>query len=321
MPIVRCTGCDQPYDVPPAVATKLPSSIARCTCGKLLFGNREVLVNQALTHGDLPEIDVSVYRVDDVPSTPSEPPLEAPFSEGEPISVRINAMGAGRKIDDVFTIDQAPLYIGRMGCHVQIEDAELSIRHCRIERRDGELWVVDEGSHTGTYMDGEAIAEARLGDGVRLIRAGGALVAVETTEEKGQLVEPVTLATEKLLEGSPLLMKKLLERGARSAREANETRLVLVCVEGPCSGNEYDIPPEGGIVGRQGTVRIPDEFLSRKHFAFIRDEEDGTLRIRDLGSSNGTFLNTLPARDTRVRDGDEVRAGYSVFRLERRNLG
>ena len=320
MPIVRCSDCDQPYDIPPAVATKLPSSLARCSCGKLLFGNREFLVNQALTHGDLPEIDVSAYRLEKMPEADPAMQDEEPVMSGNPLGVRINAMGAGRKIDEVFIIDRAPLYIGRMGCHVQIEDAELSIRHTRIERRGGDLWVVDEGSHTGTFMDGEPVGEARLLEGVHLIRAGGALVAAERTDEDGKLVEPVEIATEKLLQASPLLMKKLLEKGARSAREASESRLVLVCIEGPCSGQEYDIPAEGGIVGRQGTIRIPDEFLSRKHFAFIRDQEDGTLRIRDLGSSNGTFLNTLPARDTRVQSGDEVRAGYSVFRLERRSL-
>ena len=29
--------------------------------------------------------------------------------------------------------------------------------------------------------------------------------------------------------------------------------------------------------------------------------------VRDLGSRNGTFLNTLPAKNTKVHSGDEIR--------------
>ncbi len=77
------------------------------------------------------------------------------------------------------------------------------------------------------------------------------------------------------------------------------------------------MPPTGLIVGREGHVRVPDEFLSRKHFEVVPDP-DGIVRVRDLGSRNGTFLNTLPARNTKVHAGDEIRAGLNRFRIERR---
>ena len=65
---------------------------------------------------------------------------------------------------------------------------------------------------------------------------------------------------------------------------------------GPLDGQEFEIPPSGLVVGREGHVRVPDEFLSRRHFEVV-PEADGTIRVRDLGSRNGTFLNTLPARE------------------------
>ena len=73
----------------------------------------------------------------------------------------------------------------------------------------------------------------------------------------------------------------------------------------------------GLVVGREGHVRVPDEFLSRRHFEVARDEE-GVIRVRDLGSRNGTFLNTLPARNTKVHAGDEIRAGVNRFKIEQR---
>jgi len=43
-----------------------------------------------------------------------------------------------------------------------------------------------------------------------------------------------------------------------------------------------------------------------------------TIRVRDLGSRNGTFLNTLPAHNTKIQGGDEIRAGVHRFRVEQR---
>lgn len=321
MPLIRCPKCSRPYDFPPAVAVKLPSSVARCSCGELLFGNKETLIKELFSSGDIEEIDVSQYEVDpdSIPQVTTEQELP-PSTEGAPRSVRVVARGADKSINEVYTIDKDPLLIGRMGCHIEIDDAELSIRHCEVARVGTDLVLRDLDSHTGTFIDGEPVSERVLGDRMHLVRAGGALVCLEPTDETGKTVEALEIQTEKLLAASPLVMKKLLERGAREAKEATETRLVLVCTKGPCAGQEFDVPPEGGIVGRKGTVKIPDEYLSRKHFAFFRDEDDGALRIRDLGSSNGTYLNTLPARDTKVQDGDEIRAGYSEFRLEKRPI-
>lgn len=99
---------------------------------------------------------------------------------------------------------------------------------------------------------------------------------------------------------------------------AAPSRAVLVCTDGPLSGQEFEIPPTGLVVGREGHVRVADEFLSRRHFELLRDV-DGSIRVRDLGSRNGTFLNTVPARDTLVRAGDEIRAGENAFRIEQRD--
>ena len=111
----------------------------------------------------------------------------------------------------------------------------------------------------------------------------------------------------------------LAAKARRDARRepAAAARVVLVCVEGPLAGQEFEIPQGGLVVGREGHVRVPDEFLSRRHFEVAR-EEDGVVRVRDLGSRNGTFLNTLPARNTKVHTGDEIRAGVNRFKIEQR---
>jgi pSer/pThr/pTyr-binding forkhead associated (FHA) protein len=126
-------------------------------------------------------------------------------------------------------------------------------------------------------------------------------------------VQPTRLRTTEMMDES-MLAKKI---AAREAEPDGPKRNILVCIDGPLSGQEFEIPPGGLIVGREGHVRVPDEFLSRKHFEVAPDAE-GHIRVRDLGSRNGTFLNTLPAQNTKVHSGDEIRAGNNRFRIEQR---
>ncbi|HSN67718.1 MAG TPA: FHA domain-containing protein [Thermoanaerobaculia bacterium] len=317
MPILRCQKCDQAYDVPPAVAVQLPSALARCSCGELLIGLREVLAARVAAGAEVEELDLSRYRIattgDETRLAPDEPAPAALRTR----NVRVIARAREATVERIFTVGEIPLIIGRRGAHIELDDAELSIRHFQIEVRGEQLYVRDCDSHTGTFLDGEPITEAPLEDGMHLVRAGSALICVEPTEDEGVPVEPIELPADALREASPALMKKLFEAGARKMQSSAPRKRFLVAVEGPATGREYEIPAAGLVVGREGDVRPPDEFLSRKHFSIVLDEE-GNVRIKDLGSRNGTFLNTLPARNTKVQPGDQIRAGTSVFRIDER---
>ncbi|MFN2442927.1 MAG: FHA domain-containing protein [Thermoanaerobaculia bacterium] len=316
MPLLRCQRCDLAYEVPAAVAVRLPTSLARCSCGELI-GLREVLAARFATAGDLEELDLSGFVVLTPLIGGEEPAIEEEeISEAVPRNVRVIARGAEDSTDAIFTVSDHPLVIGRRGAHVELDDAELSIRHCEIAVRGASLVLRDCDSHTGTFLDGEPVTEALLTEGMHLVRAGSALICVEPTEEAGVPVEPIEFSSENLREASPALMKKLLESGARKMRQGIRHHM-LVGIEGPAKGREYPIPVRGLIVGREGDVRVPDEFLSRKHFSLVIDEQ-GWVRIKDLESRNGTFLNTLPARNTKIHPGDQIRAGQSVFRVEDR---
>lgn len=314
MPLIRCPKCGQAYDVPGVIAVRLPNSIATCHCGEWLSGSKAAVLARLMDVDQIREIDMKPYRVD----TPAESaePARADLHEApaRPRSVRIVVRGANQSINTIFTIHEHPLWIGRKGCHIELPEAELSIRHCSISVRGENLVVRDADSHMGTFLDGQEIDEAVIGEGTHLLRVGSALVSVEPTGEAGVPVQPIALETASVLDEAQLAQK------ARAARATQPvaTRAVLVCLEGPLSGQEFEIPPAGLVIGREGHVRVPDEFLSRKHFEVVRDE-DGTIRVRDLGSRNGTFLNTLPAKNTKVHQGDEITAGVNRFRIENRS--
>ena len=305
MPLIRCQKCGQAYDVPGVVAVRLPNSIATCVqCGEWLSGSKAALLARLLDPSEIKEIDLAPYRVD---SSPEPEPVVHP---GSPRSVRIVARGAKESVNTVFTIGEHPLWIGRKGCHVELSEAELSLRHCSISLRGDELVLRDAGSHMGTFLDGQQVTEAVIGDGVHLVRVGSALISVEPTGERGTMVEPIS-------DDAAVADESDVFRRLQEQPDVDHGRPVLVCVEGPLTGQEFEIPITGLVVGREGHVRVPDEFLSRRHFEVLPDP-DGSIRVRDLGSRNGTFLNTLPAKDTKVRRGDEIRAGVNRFRIEHR---
>jgi pSer/pThr/pTyr-binding forkhead associated (FHA) protein len=312
MPHIRCSKCGQAYNVPDAIAVLLPNSMATCVCGEWIAGSKAAVLARLLNPDEVKEIDLRPYKVDRAeearaPRAPAAPP-------GQPRSVRVNARSGGKSIDRIFTIGQHPLWIGRKGCHIDIDEADLDIRHCSIGLQGDQMVVRDSDSHMGTFLDGQRVTEAALNDGVHLLRVGAALVSLEPTDEPGQPVQPVRLQTTEMLDES-MLAKKLRER-EEAAGEPK--RNILVCISGPLNGQEFEIPPNGLVVGREGHVRVPDEFLSRKHFEVVPDPE-GNIRVRDLGSRNGTFLNSLPAQNTKVRGGDEIRAGVNRFLIEQRS--
>ena len=317
MPLIRCQKCGQAYDVPGVVAVRLPNSIATCVCGEWLSGSKAALLARLMHPEEIREIDMRPYRVDrPLDAASSEPaPRDEPPPAGAPRSLRVIARGARESVNTIFTIGSHPLWIGRRGCHVELEEAELSIRHCSISLRGDQLVLRDADSHMGTFLDGQSVDEAVVGDGVHILRVGNALVSIEPTDEQGVAVEPIRLDAETVTDESELAKK--LQQRSRAVAAQSAKRRILVCVEGPLVGQEFEIPPTGLVVGREGHVRVPDEFLSRKHFEVLPDPE-GAIRVRDLGSRNGTFLNTLPATNTKVQGGDEIRAGVNRFRIEER---
>jgi len=313
MPLIRCAKCGQAYDVPGVIAVRLPNSIATCACGEWLSGSKAALLARLGNPDGVKEVDLQPYKVRRAETpAPSVDPHEAP-TLGVPRSIRVIARGAHDPINTVFTIGLHPLWIGRAGSHVELAEAELSIRHCSISLIGNNLVVRDAESHMGTFLDGQQIKEAVITDGMHLLRAGSALVTIEPTDEKGIPVEPIRLDVPKPIEEAELVHKIT----QRTAAQKTSTRPVLICIGGPLNGQEFEIPPSGLVVGREGHVRVPDEFLSRRHFE-VGPDPDGIIRVRDLGSRNGTYLNTLPAQNTKVQGGDEIRAGVNRFRIEHR---
>jgi adenylate cyclase len=101
--------------------------------------------------------------------------------------------------------------------------------------------------------------------------------------------------------------------GAPAAPQPVPPRLILKGLTG--DSTEYPLG-ENNVLGRSTTasVRLADREVSRKHSQI--DKEGGDFVLRDLGSSNGTFLNGKRIYGpTKLKDGDEVLIGTSKMEL------
>ena len=87
----------------------------------------------------------------------------------------------------------------------------------------------------------------------------------------------------------------------------------LVALAGPLCGEAFPIDGPEWVVGRDPANRlsIPDRLISRRHCAVTL--ADGRYHLRDLGSSNGTFVNGIPVEARVLEHGDRIRAGDSVL--------
>ena len=175
-------------------------------------------------------------------------------------------------------------------------DPWLAPLHVTFSLRDGRLFVRDEGSAGGTYLRLRGLSvPLRPGDsfalGDQLLRFGGALPTPSPPAPDG---------TRRL--GSP--------------RPPGQALLLEERLAGGVTGRVWVRSGPSVTLGRAGcAVNLGDDpFLSQAHAELLL-EGDGTARLRDLGSANGTFVRLPPRAERELRDGDLVRVGRQVLRV------
>lgn len=89
-------------------------------------------------------------------------------------------------------------------------------------------------------------------------------------------------------------------------------QVVLVMFKGD-QRRSFSITRDTTVIGRREDcdLRIPLGDVSRKHCRLIKDGE--TLRIEDLGSSNGTYINGERVQQAELTAGDTLQVGPVVF--------
>ena len=88
----------------------------------------------------------------------------------------------------------------------------------------------------------------------------------------------------------------------------------LIVIKGPDEGRQFDLPPgEPVSIGRDRNNRLVlhDTEVSRRHAEIA--PHNGSFHIRDVGSANGTLVNTQPVREVPLNPGDHITLGQTIL--------
>lgn len=91
----------------------------------------------------------------------------------------------------------------------------------------------------------------------------------------------------------------------------------ITAKSGKAKGTSWVVTPQPLVFGRDiaSDIKVNDPLVSRRHCEVWLDG-DG-MYLKDLGSSNATFVNGEPVTEARLRPGDEVAVGSAIFLVTR----
>jgi pSer/pThr/pTyr-binding forkhead associated (FHA) protein len=225
--------------------------------------------------------------------TASAPPPAQVAASGAKLVVVAQDGSPGRE----YALSGQQTDIGRSdGAILLPNDPYVSPRHARVIDREGRWFVRDLGSTNGVYVRLRAPQKLQHGD---LVLIGLEVLRFEVVSDAEKGLGPAVEQDTQVF-GSPMLPR--------------HGRLCQRTVEG-VTRDVYYVSKDEVVIGREAgdVVFTSDPFMSRRHAAVVR-ERDGSFTLRDLGSSNGTYIAIRG--EVPLADGDHVRVGQHLFRLE-----
>lgn len=117
--------------------------------------------------------------------------------------------------------------------------------------------------------------------------------------------------------------RKLAAAGASGPAFLVQFSITLVVVEGGAEGTEHEVVQPRTVIGRgdEADWTVQDDSVSKLHAA-IEVGASG-VRVVDLGSTNGTYVNGARSERADLKHGDRVQLGELAFQclLEQRTRG
>lgn len=174
-----------------------------------------------------------------------------------------------------------------------INDEGVSVFHAELQQEDGKLFLRDTGSVNGTFLNNVPVSkrtEIKVGDIIRLH-----LVELQIIDPTKAPPEPAPQVVKRDMPKPPPLWQ-------------------VKAMTGVISGRMFPIDGTS-VIGRDPhcEIVVGGAHVSRRHAEFsIRA---GQLWVKDLGSSNGSFVNGKKHDEIALQNGDEVKFDAMVFKV------
>jgi len=252
-------------------------------------------------------------------------PVEIASAMRRAMDDRATTIGHGRTfVPNLFTIELAPADFDRLTSFSDILTDELvasAQEHAESQRYQpgGPIQVIfqsKEDLETGVFRIRPATAKGRAA-------AGPPAIPASPRSPLGpEAAQPVpaadgALASSTAMPPAPVAHHEPVASARPRSHPAQRPWLEV-------DGDQYPLLAAITVLGRDNTadVILDDPGISRQHTE-IRVTSDGPhliTNIRDLGSTNGTFVNGERVTSQRLADGDRVSVGRTklIFRAERR---
>lgn len=214
---------------------------------------------------------------------------------------------------------------GRKHADILVRDASVSSSHAALEHDGKEFRVIDLGSSNGTYVGSEKIKQkaVAVGDEIQIGRC------VFRLKKDAELAKRMIneQAVHILAQGgglSALIDSEFIEADEGTdlhsapvkAAKPEERVIRLRVIQGQDRGKEFSIKKPSVSIGRVNSdIILRDVDVSRKH-ALIELVEGGQAVLRDLASSNGTFVNKRRIDNCVLFQGDQIQVGNTVISFE-----
>ena len=203
-----------------------------------------------------------------------------------------------------FELARTSVLIGRaLTNDIVLPDARVSRAHARLDCTPAGCRIVDLGSPNGTWVNGVRVASAELAAGDTLVLGSSHL----KFSAGSALAEPAVTVMESDAEVEATLLMTSLPK---AVNEHGGPRLVVLA---PDWTWEVPLDRDSLSIGRleDNDLVLDYEKVSRHH-ARLERKGDGFV-LKDLDSTNGTWLGAQRVDEHRLRSGDTFRAGRVTF--------
>jgi serine/threonine protein kinase len=237
-----------------------------------------------------------------------------------------------------FPIAKEVITIGKRECDINLEDALVSGRHCQLEVFGNKFFIRDLDSKNGTSIGDRRIRLEEIKEnqafqvGKTVFHLSASLPAANGTEEEHpdhpaatDKVPPVQLDELRAGVNTPPdippegrdTLYDVPEKRARSASDSlpANIRFYLEVINGRDEGKVHALSRKKTILGRENChIQIQDLRASRKHVE-IEVRSPSFIYIKDLASTNGTFINGVRISNVQLRDKDVIKIGNTELQF------
>jgi pSer/pThr/pTyr-binding forkhead associated (FHA) protein len=191
---------------------------------------------------------------------------------------------------------------------ITLDDARVSRSHARLDFAEGGITLVDLGSSNGTHINGVRIERATLVPGDTIGVGGQELqyLVEDPSEDVGLTAIDTQLQLDQTIDDEYLPVV---------INDTSNPRLVVFTGDRTWSLDLEDL--DRATIGRDEScaVFIDTNKVSRRH-AEIQHRGEAFL-VKDLGSTNSTWVNGQQIDQHILQDGDVIQVGYTQIIFKR----